>query len=60
MNPFERLGRLVHRRRWFVIGVWAAIVLLAPLPFAPQAPGTLPRPVGSSSTISNRRARRPS
>jgi RND superfamily putative drug exporter len=37
---FDRLGRFVVRRRWWVVGAWAALLLLA-LPFAPQAPGAL-------------------
>jgi RND superfamily putative drug exporter len=37
---FDRLGRFVVRRRWWVVGVWA-VVLLAALPFAPRAPGVL-------------------
>jgi putative drug exporter of the RND superfamily len=37
---FERLGRFVHRRRWWVIGAWAFLLLLA-IPFAPRAPGVL-------------------
>ena len=40
MTLFDRLGRFVVRRRWWVVAVWAAILLLA-LPFAPQAPGAL-------------------
>ncbi len=43
-SPFERLGRLVHRRRWWVVGAWAAVLLLA-VPFAPQVGGAL-RPGG--------------
>jgi RND superfamily putative drug exporter len=37
---FERLGRFAARRRWWVVGAWA-FLLLAALPFAPQAPGAL-------------------
>jgi RND superfamily putative drug exporter len=37
---FERLGRFAARRRWWVVGAWA-VVLLAALPLAPQAPGSL-------------------
>ena len=40
MTLFERLGRFVVRRAWWVVGVWA-IILLAALPLAPQAPGLL-------------------
>jgi RND superfamily putative drug exporter len=43
-SPFERLGRLIHRRRWWVVGAWAAVLLLA-VPFAPQVGGAL-RPGG--------------
>jgi RND superfamily putative drug exporter len=37
---FERLGRFAARRRWWVVGAWA-FLLLAAVPFAPQAPGAL-------------------
>jgi RND superfamily putative drug exporter len=37
---FDRLGRFVVRRRWWVVGAWA-VVLLAALPFAPRAPSVL-------------------
>jgi RND superfamily putative drug exporter len=40
MTIFERLGIAVHRRRWWVIGAWAALILLA-VPFAPRAPDAL-------------------
>ena len=40
MNPFDRLGRFVVRRAWWVIGAWLAILLLA-IPFAPQVPDRL-------------------
>jgi putative drug exporter of the RND superfamily len=40
VTPFDRLGRFVARRAWWVIGAWIAILLLA-LPFAPRAPGVL-------------------
>ena len=40
MNPFERLGRFIVRRAWWVVGAWA-ILLLAALPLAPQVPGAL-------------------
>ncbi len=40
MTLFERLGRLVYHRRWWVIGGWVVLLLLA-IPFAPQAPGAL-------------------
>ena len=37
---FDRLGRFVVRRRWWIVAAWA-VLLLAALPFAPQAPGAL-------------------
>jgi RND superfamily putative drug exporter len=37
---FDRLGRFVVRRKWWVVGAWA-LVLLAALPFAPRAPSVL-------------------
>lgn len=37
---FDRLGRVVVRRRWWIVAGWAALVLLA-IPFAPRAPGAL-------------------
>jgi RND superfamily putative drug exporter len=40
VTVFERLGLFVHRRRWFVIAGWAAVLLLA-LPFAPRAADAL-------------------
>ena len=40
MPLFDRLGRFVVRRRWWVVAGWA-LVLLAALPLAPQAPGAL-------------------
>ncbi len=40
MNPFDRLGRFVARRAWWVIAVWAVLLLVA-IPFAPQLPGKL-------------------
>jgi len=40
VNPFERLGRFVVRRAWWIVGAWA-ILLLAALPLAPQVPGSL-------------------
>jgi RND superfamily putative drug exporter len=47
MGFFERLGRFVARRRWWVVGFWALLALVA-LPLAPQAPGAL-QPGGFSS-----------
>ena len=40
MTPFDRLGRFVARRAWWVVGAWAALLLVA-IPFAPRAPGVL-------------------
>ena len=40
MTPFERLGRFVVHRAWWVVGAWTALLLIA-LPFAPQVPGQL-------------------
>ena len=37
---FDRLGRFAVRRRWWIVGAWAVLILVA-LPFAPQAPGAL-------------------
>ncbi|HEU0243690.1 MAG TPA: MMPL family transporter [Candidatus Limnocylindrales bacterium] len=37
---FDRLGRFAVRRRWWIVGAWA-VILLAALPFAPRAPGVL-------------------
>jgi RND superfamily putative drug exporter len=47
MGFFERLGRFVARRRWWVVAAWAVLALIA-LPLAPQAPGAL-QPGGFSS-----------
>jgi len=40
MTSFDRLGRFVVRRAWWVIGAWVALLLVA-VPFAPQVPGRL-------------------
>ncbi len=40
MTLFDRLGRFVVRRAWWVVGAWAALLLIA-IPFAPQVPGQL-------------------
>ncbi len=40
MISFDRLGRFVARRAWWVVAGWIALLLLA-LPFAPQVPGQL-------------------
>ena len=40
VTPFDRLGRFVVRRAWWVVGAWVVLLLVA-LPFAPQVPGPL-------------------
>ncbi|MGZ6340496.1 MAG: MMPL family transporter [Candidatus Limnocylindrales bacterium] len=40
MTLFERLGSFAYRRRRWVVGVWALLILLA-LPFAPRAGSAL-------------------
>src|SRR3954471_10113374 len=40
VTPFDRLGRFIVRRAWWVIGAWVALLLVA-IPFAPQVPGQL-------------------
>ena len=37
---FDRIGRFAVRRRWWIVTAWA-VLLLAAVPFAPQAPGAL-------------------
>src|SRR4051812_2682733 len=39
-DVFARLGRLAVRRRWWIIGIWAAILLVA-IPIAPRVVGVL-------------------
>src|SRR3954469_2827207 len=39
-DVFARLGRLAVRRRWLIIGIWAAILLVA-IPIAPRVVGVL-------------------
>jgi putative drug exporter of the RND superfamily len=39
-DPFSRLGRFAVRRRWWIVGVWA-LILLASIPLAPQVVGVL-------------------
>ncbi len=40
MTPFDRLGRFVVRRAWWVVAAWLALLVVA-IPFAPQVPGKL-------------------
>ena len=40
MTTFDRLGRFVVKRAWWVVAAWAALLLVA-IPFAPQVPGQL-------------------
>jgi putative drug exporter of the RND superfamily len=40
VTPFERLGRFVVHRAWWVVAAWTALLLVA-IPFAPQVPGQL-------------------
>jgi len=40
MTAFDRLGRFVVRRAWWVVGAWIVMLLLA-LPLAPRVPGQL-------------------
>ena len=40
MTFFDPLGRFIVRRAWWVVGAWAALLLVA-IPFAPQVPGQL-------------------
>src|SRR3954452_22142364 len=37
---FDRLGRFAVRRRWWIVGAWALLLLIA-LPLAPRAPQAL-------------------
>ena len=37
---FDALGRFAVRRRWWIVGAWVVLLLLA-LPFAPRASGAL-------------------
>ena len=53
---FDRLGRWVHRRRWWVIGAWVALLLVA-LPFAPRAPSALRAGGFTLDTLESARAR---
>jgi RND superfamily putative drug exporter len=40
MTSFDRLGRFIARRAWWVVGAWVALLFVA-LPFAPRVPGQL-------------------
>jgi RND superfamily putative drug exporter len=40
MLSFDRLGRFVTRRAWWVVAAWIALLILA-VPFAPQVAGRL-------------------
>ena len=40
VSPFDRLGRFVVRRAWWVVAAWVALLLVA-IPFAPRRPGQL-------------------
>ena len=40
MTSFDRLGRFVVRRAWWIVGAWA-IVLLVAIPIAPRVTGQL-------------------
>src|SRR6476619_4442668 len=57
MGRFERRGRFVARRRWWVIAVWAVLALIA-LPLAPRAPGALQPGGFSSDDLEAARARK--
>ena len=56
MTIFERLGRFTYRRRWWVLGAWALLVLVA-IPFAPRAPGALRAGGFSLDDLESARAR---
>ncbi len=55
-SAFERLGRVVHRRRHWVIGIWV-VLLLAALPLAPRAAGALRAGGFTLDTLESARAR---
>src|SRR6478672_5705956 len=40
VTPFDRLGRFVVRRAWWIIGAWVGLLLVA-IPLAQQVPGQL-------------------
>ena len=55
-RAFERLGRCVYRRRYWVIGIWV-VLLLAALPLAPRAAGALRAGGFTLDTLESARAR---
>jgi putative drug exporter of the RND superfamily len=57
MGIFERLGRAMARRRWWVVGAWAIVALVA-LPLAPRAPGALQPGGFTADHLEAARARR--
>ncbi len=57
LSIFERIGAVAARRRWWVVCTWA-LLLLAALPLAPQAPGALQAGGFSSPDLEAARARR--
>jgi putative drug exporter of the RND superfamily len=57
MGVFERVGRFAARRRWWVVGAWALLGLVA-LPLAPQTPGVLQPGGFSADDLEAARARR--
>jgi putative drug exporter of the RND superfamily len=56
MSPFQRLGRFVHRRRWWVVVGWAVLILLA-IPFAPRAGSALQAGGFNLDSLESARAR---
>ena len=55
-SAFERLGRVVYRRRYWVIGIWV-VLLLAAVPLAPRAAGALRAGGFTLDTLESARAR---
>jgi len=56
MSIFARLGRFADTWRWWVVGGWAVILLLA-LPFAPRASSALQAGGFSSDSLESAKAR---